>query len=569
MNPTDQARKEARKRELKKNKRQRQMVRTAVLKGKNPREIILDLEKIDDMEYNVLAPPPLNEKVLRDKRRKLIETWQRVMHLYEREDFEQFVDLKKVWHSYQARKNEVVQAYDAVKNAQNVQVDEIPLPSMFGQDDEGGDGGFGTLSGISGIGDAEDIPLPPSSSLPKPSILKKPSSTVQRESFAPKTCPGIPAGPPPPISDYDEDEDDIGDSDMNARNKKIRFAQDEGLERKGRGPTDNQKAPNFRDGDGRSEHEGGISGGPGEERDHHDFNVLRDERNRRIEDGPKVDSLQKRMLAMSGQDVDAYMKEMEEVHGQTQAEKERELQSRLARIEQSQPQPPGIYNDIVQQQSQQMMPPGPPPGLPPRGPPPSLLGAYRPPPPPLKPGMAPPGVRPPPGPPPGRPPGPAGLSPHGGPPRMPPGPPPGVPPPRGMLPPHMQNPVLMGAAIKMPRPLPVAPSATGVVSAAPQLIQKEKIKDSGRDSKSVGGSVIEAKPQMRNLLSDVTRFVPTNVKIHKKTESGNRPGGEYGSRDAANIAKRNKGNIRSQKMTGYLLFTIIISRLGRLNKVVM
>ena len=122
MNPTDQARKEARKRELKKNKKQRQMVRTAVLKGKNPREIIVDLEKIDDMEYNVLAPPPLNEKVLRDKRRKLIETWQRVMHLYEREDYEQYVDLKKVWHSYQARKNEVVQAYDAVKNAQNVQV---------------------------------------------------------------------------------------------------------------------------------------------------------------------------------------------------------------------------------------------------------------------------------------------------------------------------------------------------------------------------------------------------------------------------------------------------------------
>ena len=39
----------------------------------------------------------------------------------------------------------------------------------------------------------------------------------------------------------------------------------------------------------------------------------------------------------------------------------------------------------------------------------------------------------------------------------------------------------------------------------------------------------------------------TNVKIHKKTEGGNRLSGEYGSRDAANIAKRNKGNIRSQK----------------------
>ena len=46
MNPTDQARKEARRRELKKNKKQRQMVRAAVLKGKNPRELIVELEKI-------------------------------------------------------------------------------------------------------------------------------------------------------------------------------------------------------------------------------------------------------------------------------------------------------------------------------------------------------------------------------------------------------------------------------------------------------------------------------------------------------------------------------------------
>ena len=38
MNPTDQARKEARRKELKKNKKQRQVVRVATLKGKNPRE---------------------------------------------------------------------------------------------------------------------------------------------------------------------------------------------------------------------------------------------------------------------------------------------------------------------------------------------------------------------------------------------------------------------------------------------------------------------------------------------------------------------------------------------------
>lgn len=41
--------KEARKQELKKNKKQRQMVRAAVLKGKDPHQILEELEKIDQM----------------------------------------------------------------------------------------------------------------------------------------------------------------------------------------------------------------------------------------------------------------------------------------------------------------------------------------------------------------------------------------------------------------------------------------------------------------------------------------------------------------------------------------
>lgn len=41
--------KEARKKELKKNKKQRQMVRAAVLKGKDPQQIIEEMEKIDQM----------------------------------------------------------------------------------------------------------------------------------------------------------------------------------------------------------------------------------------------------------------------------------------------------------------------------------------------------------------------------------------------------------------------------------------------------------------------------------------------------------------------------------------
>ena len=203
-----------------------------------------------------------------------------------------------------------------------------------------------------------------------------------------------------------------------------------------------------------------------------------------------------------------------------------------------------------------MIPPGPPPGLPPRGPPPSLLGTYRPPAPPLRPGMAPPGVRPPPGPPPGRPPGPPGLHTQSGPPRMPPGPPPGVPP-RGMHVPPMPN-TLMGASIRMPRSMAMPPSATGVVSAAPQLIQKDKVKDTSRDQKTIGGSVIEAKPQMRNLLSDVTRFVPTNVKMQKKSDGAKGLPGEYGGsvgRDAINAnTKRHKGI--TINLTSFLFRTI-------------
>lgn len=41
--------KEARKKELKKNKKQRQMVRQAVLKGKDPSQLLEEMEKIDEM----------------------------------------------------------------------------------------------------------------------------------------------------------------------------------------------------------------------------------------------------------------------------------------------------------------------------------------------------------------------------------------------------------------------------------------------------------------------------------------------------------------------------------------
>uniref|UniRef100_A0A2K5ENG4 Wbp11/ELF5/Saf1 N-terminal domain-containing protein n=1 Tax=Aotus nancymaae TaxID=37293 RepID=A0A2K5ENG4_AOTNA len=90
MNPTDQARKEARKRELK-NKKQRMMVRAA---------------KLDEMEFNPVQQPQLNEKVLKDQRKKLCETSE---YIYE--------ELRKLEVEYEQKRAQLSQYFDAVKNA--------------------------------------------------------------------------------------------------------------------------------------------------------------------------------------------------------------------------------------------------------------------------------------------------------------------------------------------------------------------------------------------------------------------------------------------------------------------
>ena len=110
--------------------------------------------------------------MLREKRRKLHETWNRVMGMYEKEDVEQYSQLRSLWSSYLQRKHEMTTHFEAVKNAQNVRVDDIPLPSAEAESGEGG---------------MDAIPLPPQQSATKlgiqalfassagAGILKKPS----------------------------------------------------------------------------------------------------------------------------------------------------------------------------------------------------------------------------------------------------------------------------------------------------------------------------------------------------------------------------------------------------------
>uniref|UniRef100_T1IZT6 Wbp11/ELF5/Saf1 N-terminal domain-containing protein n=1 Tax=Strigamia maritima TaxID=126957 RepID=T1IZT6_STRMM len=183
MNPTDRARKEARKKELKKNKNKRQLVRVAALKGTDAKQVISEMEKIDQMEFDVNKPPQLNGNVLDEKRRKLYESFRRVLRYYEKEDRSQWTELKRMEMDYNRRRGELKQFFESVKHAQQVQIDDIPLP---------------------------DLPFTDCSRIPIPSIpIPPPPPVIQSISKKPQLyrnkAPGVPPGPPPDFSDSEDD----------------------------------------------------------------------------------------------------------------------------------------------------------------------------------------------------------------------------------------------------------------------------------------------------------------------------------------------------------------------------
>ncbi|MCJ8749372.1 hypothetical protein PDJAM_G00175680 [Pangasius djambal] len=519
MNPTDQARKEARKRELKKNKKQRMMVRAAVLKMKDPRQIIRDMEKLDEMEFNPVQQPLLNDKVLRDKRKKLRETFERIVRLYERENPETYKELRKLELEYETKRGQLSLYFDSVKNAESVEVDSIPLPEMP----------HAPSSVL-----IQDIPLPGAQ---PPSILKKTSTfgkgtTVSSAAVAGvprlppgRKPPGPPPGPPPPqiLQLYKPDTGGEADADMADRD---RDSGSEGGEEES-------------DSDDQSDEEGdelldkrGI-GSRQDERDRDeerergrtvrfaDIPQLAKKRKKRVVKKTKaITPLQAMMLRMAGQSVPEEEEEVEEEEytdsDQSDSEPleppgDSQSAPSLNRLPppsapmggpppQQQPpphlQPPPITGPppLGPPPAPPMRPPGPPSGPPPGPPPgappflrpPTLPGALRGP----MPRMLPPGPPPgrPPGPPPGPPPGlPPGPPPRGPPPRLPPPAPPGIPPPPPRAgPPRMAPPLSMF-------PPPLNPN---VLSAPPSIVPRQKPPTSSAMSSSSGDPSILAPPSL-------------------------------------------------------------------------
>jgi len=180
MNPTDQARKEARRRELKKNKKQRDAVRQAVIKNKDPMQMIRELEDLDDMELKPEGPFQLNEKVVKEKRRKLLETLIRTVNFYGKEDPNKGKELRQMIEDYKMGRIQKETYFESVRNAETVQVGEIPLPEMP----------FETP-------DLSDIPLP--DSMPSGILKRQSHHAVESKNVSDVSmnAPGHPPGHPP------------------------------------------------------------------------------------------------------------------------------------------------------------------------------------------------------------------------------------------------------------------------------------------------------------------------------------------------------------------------------------
>ena len=450
MNPTDQARKEARKRELKKNKKQRKLVRETVLKLKDPMQIVEEMLRLDMLDLEGMADS-VNEKVVEEKKKKLLETLNRILSLYEKTDKEKYTEIKKFQVECDRKRHKALLVFQSQRQKEEEEMQrkrEEEQPSLNLMD---------ISLPHSGNFAPDEIPLPNPISLSVPGIEQpEGSSTLVTQDNIPQ-IPGlppglIPPGPPPGSPPHSDDEDGdqrqpkASDYDIDPIEEMRRLESEfQNMEDELRDADDDSEDDEDDEEDEDADDDGDEGHSKGKKR-----------RKVRFDEGETSGpaSMQKRLLKLAGHDP-------------------KQLAARAAAMvpHGAPPGPPLILP------GPSGAPPGPPPGAPPRGMPPG--------PPPGRPPGPPPGIPP-------RPP-PAGLLPMGLPPRMPP---PGM-----SLPPGVRAPYLPP---QMGYPQPAQMSS--VIEKGPEI--KKRVDEDG-------STVISAKPIIRNIRAEVTKFVPTAVKIRR------------------------------------------------------
>ena len=59
--------------------------------------MIVELENLDAIEYDPVTPSHLTDAMLKDRRRKLTESFARISRFYQREDPERYVEMKETF----------------------------------------------------------------------------------------------------------------------------------------------------------------------------------------------------------------------------------------------------------------------------------------------------------------------------------------------------------------------------------------------------------------------------------------------------------------------------------------
>lgn len=145
---------------------------------------------------------------------------------------------------------------------------------------------------------------PPHGILKKPPIIEPP--TEKRSEVKKKEPAGCPPGPPPDLKQMHELDSDYEDEEppKAKKSKTIRFSDEPKI---APAVSEVEKTDEKKD----------------------DSKLIE-------ADVPKPTSLQQRMLAISGQNIDEFMKEMENVHKKKEQEKAADLQERLSTLEKDQ-----------------------------------------------------------------------------------------------------------------------------------------------------------------------------------------------------------------------------------------
>lgn len=129
VNPVDRARKDARKKEIQKNKKQREQVRLAAIQNNDPDNIIEELTKLDEQQFNIDSPEALrSEHLFKDKRKKLVSKYERILEFYLKEDAEKHSKLKAQMHDYESRHKKLATDFKGIVAANQIQINDVFLP---------------------------------------------------------------------------------------------------------------------------------------------------------------------------------------------------------------------------------------------------------------------------------------------------------------------------------------------------------------------------------------------------------------------------------------------------------